>query len=136
MLAKTVPMNHTADSVLIDEFWDKLSGFMKMELSDLADQVGKELIQAKSKQILIREQHLYSGIEHSNTKWADWDQSPIKGIRYKWAIWNIFDLWSSWEAKRYSIYTNNKFYNSDHRHGLLKIRTPTEFRQFVQQIST
>lgn len=47
---------------------------------------------------------------HYGITWSEWYVSPIKGVRYKCAIWINYNLWEHWED------------NHKHEHLFIKIR--------------
>ena len=107
----------------LDKLTQWITEAAKKELKEFIPQVIKEYDERLHEQELRRDISLYRGVEHSGVAWSNCGNSPIMGIRYKWAIWEKFDICSKWEALL------------NHKHALLKFKTPKDFRQFVKQVS-
>ena len=60
-----------------------------------------------------------SPIIHKDIMWDEWSQIPIIGARYVCLICENYDLCEKWE------------FNYHHKHPLLKVKNPEEFRKFL-----
>ena len=116
-------MNAEIDQGTLEKLTQWITDAAKKELKEFIPQLIKEYEEKIHEQELRRDISLYRGVEHTGVAWSKCENSPIMGIRYKWAICENFDICSRCEA------------SIEHKHALLKFKTPKDFRQFIKQVS-
>ncbi|CAI2375997.1 unnamed protein product [Moneuplotes crassus] len=105
-----------------EELYEHIQSLLPKGMEQVIKLVTDKTSKFKAKSQLQRDINLFKGVFHKNVKCTSCKQKPIIGIRYKCPICNKYDVCAKCEAE------------DSHEHGLLKIRTPKDFAQFLNLI--
>lgn len=111
------------NAINIVDFQSKVSELVKVELQNLLPELLKQtkldFETLKFEQELIR----YKDVVHEGVSCDVWKIESIRGIRYKCAICENFDMCANCENK------------SNHKHPVMKITSPKKYRAFLKELA-